>query len=80
MVVDRVSAALDSSHMVEDGSSEDGDSENSNEIMSDDEPDNLMTLDQYKEEARRESLIRKGHQASTSLPKKGRVGNGERCL
>lgn len=59
-VVDSVSAALEEEGMDEDNNQEEGLSENDDDILLDEEgPDNSVTLDQFQEEARRETLVRK---------------------
>lgn len=76
MIVEKVSAALDEGDMEEDSNTEEGSSEDDkeDEVMSDnDDPDDSMTLVQYQDEARHESLIRKGLYATNCSQKKGRV-------
>lgn len=65
--------------MDEDSDPEGSASEESDDQMSEeeDEPDDLMTLDQYQEEARRVALIRKGPILDVETQKKGRLEVGE---
>ncbi|XP_039136217.1 uncharacterized protein LOC120273617 [Dioscorea cayenensis subsp. rotundata] len=60
---------------------EDDDSGESDDVMSDDNgPDDAMTLMQYQNESRRETLIRKGSQVSGSSLKKGRLETVDRIF
>lgn len=73
-LVDKVSSALKPGNMEEDNSEDEDLSGNDDEEMSEDEdPDDAITLIQYQDEARWESLIRKNPQSSEVSPKKGRV-------
>lgn len=77
--VDRVVAALDGDP-VEGSDEEDSFSDEDGSAMSDDEEsDDLMMLDQYQEEVRREALITKGSHTGTSSQKKGRLELGDPC-
>lgn len=77
-LVDQVSAALDEGSMEEDSGHNDDDSVEFDDQMSEeDEPDDMMTLDQFQEETRREALIRKGSLLAVETQKKGRVEKGE---
>lgn len=50
--------------------------EDDDEMSDDDSPDDPMALVQYKEEARRNALIRKDTHVAEVSPKKGRVEAG----
>lgn len=78
MAVDKVSAALDGDPGEDDSGGDDCHSDEDGSAMSDDdETDDLMTLDQYQEEVRRENLIRKGTLSGSPSMKKGRLEAGE---
>lgn len=84
MVVDRVIAAL--AHNVhgedsevsspDDNIGEEEDEDDEEMSAKHDEIDDLMTLDQYQEVQRRDSLIRKNVTAPNNSHKKGRVDGG----
>lgn len=64
--------------MEEDSDQEEDVSEGTDDQMSEEEePDDLMTLDQFQEEARREALICKGSLLAVETQKKGRLEKGE---
>lgn len=77
MLVDKV---IDASHTFQgDNDRETGDSGESDEEMSDDEePNDLITLDQYQEGACKETLARKGSHILVVSQKKGRVDTGDK--
>lgn len=78
MAVDKVSAALDCDPMENDSGGDDCFSDGDGSAMlDDDEPDDLMTKDQYQEEVHRETLIRKGTLSRAPSQKKGRLVAGE---
>lgn len=77
-IVGQVTAALDDGSMEEDSKYDDEASEDSDAQMSEEEePDDLMTLNQYQEEARRVALICKGTLLDVEFLKKGRLEKGE---
>lgn len=74
MLVDNITNAFQKDCSDHDCDGDDGSFNGSDEDMSDgDEPDDMMTLVQYQEEARKENLIRKGTYETSSSHKKGRV-------
>ncbi|XP_039145598.1 uncharacterized protein LOC120282820 [Dioscorea cayenensis subsp. rotundata] len=77
MAVDRVITALDDGNL-DDSDQEDEDSDDSEDAMSDEDdgPDDSMTLVQYQEEVRKETLARKSSHVMGSSLKKGRTDNG----
>lgn len=77
-LVDRLTAALDDGSMEEDSDQDDDESENSDDQMSEEgEPEDLMTLNQFQEEARRVALIRKSPLLDVESQKKGCLEMGE---
>lgn len=73
-LVDKVSSALKPGNIEEDNSEdEDLPGDDDEEMPEDEGPDDAITLIQYQDEARWESLIRKNPQSSEVSPKKGRV-------
>lgn len=71
-VVDSVSAALSGDAMVDSSGSDEFSNGDDDEMSEDDEVDDLMTLDQFQADVRRESLIRKGtHVGASTLKKEG---------
>lgn len=77
--VDSITAALVGEAMRDNSGSDDFSEEEDDEMSDDDEVDDLMTLDQFKEEAHRESHIRKGIHEGIVTQKKGRIDQGGSC-
>lgn len=78
MAVDNILSALSENLSERSETGTEDDSGESDDAMSDDDgPDDAMTLMQYQNESRRETLIRKGPQVSGSSLKKGRLEVGE---
>lgn len=76
MVVDKFSEALDTGNMEESSVPDNDDSiELDEQMIDDDEPDDMMTLDQYQDEAWCEALIKKWSYPAAASQKKRESGS-----